>query len=57
MYKKFCDKCGEEIGKTQTTAEIEVSYLENGYHFTEGKSLHICKDCYRKFEAWLMKKD
>lgn len=57
MYKKFCDKCDKEIGKSQTTVDIEVSYLETGYHLTDSKSLHICKDCYKKFEAWLMKKD
>ena len=57
MYKKFCDKCDKEIGKGKDTVDIEVSYLENGYHRTDSKSLHICKDCYKKFQAWLMKKD
>ena len=57
MYKKFCDICDKEIGKGKDTVDIEVSYLENGYHRTDSKSLHICKDCYKKFLAWLDNKE
>lgn len=49
MIKRFCDKCGKEIGDDKAFIKI-IDPNDNKY---ETECIDLCDDCLWKFHEWM----
>ena len=56
-YKRFCDRCGKDIGEGIQTCDNELMFTKTrNTRFGIDKRMHLCNDCLNDFDKFMMEK-